>query len=99
MGTPFINLYISAGQGDSGTRSYYQGQMPDQKRGSDNQSNGETRILPHEQDMEIGYEDKPSSLTFEALEQKFLDEIINLAKEQNDAEAVENERHREVSRL
>lgn len=89
------SLSFIEGQGDSGTRSYYQGQMPDQKRGSDNQSNGETRSLPHEQDMEIGYEDKPSSLTFEALEQKFLDEIINLAKEQNDAEAVENERHRE----
>jgi hypothetical protein len=97
MGNPFICLYISAGQGDNGTRSYYQGQMPDQKQGSDNQSKRESRSLPHEQDIKIGYEDNPSSLTFEGLEQKFLDEIMNLVKEQSDAEVVENARHREVS--
>lgn len=86
---------FNEGQGDNGTRSYYQGQMPDQKQGSDNQSKRESRSLRHEQDIKIGYEDNPSSLTFEGLEQKFLDEIMNLVKEQSDAEVVENARHRE----
>ena len=71
--------------------------MPDQKQGSDNQSKRESRSLRHEQDIKIGYADNPSSLTFEGLEQKFLDEIMNLVKEQSDAEVVENARHREVS--
>ncbi|GMY23501.1 hypothetical protein FCV25MIE_18742 [Fagus crenata] len=87
---------FNEGQGDNGTRSYYQGQMPDQKQGSDNQSKRESRSLRHEQDIKIGYEDNPSSLTFEGLEQKFLDEIMNLVKEQSDAEVVENARHREA---
>ncbi|KAM1034079.1 hypothetical protein TB2_036952 [Malus domestica] len=46
--------------------------------------------------MDLVYEDKPSSQTFEDLEKKFLDDIRNLAKEQSDAEDVENARHREL---
>lgn len=49
--------------------------------------------------MKIGYDDLPSTLTFECLEQKFHDEIMNLAKEHSDAEDAENARHREVSLL
>ncbi|KAM3000743.1 hypothetical protein FF2_037114 [Malus domestica] len=45
--------------------------------------------------MDLVYEDKPSSQIFEDLEKKFLDDIRNLAKEQSDAEDVENARHRE----
>lgn len=47
--------------------------------------------------MDIGYEDNPISQTFEGLEQKFYDDILKLAKEQNNAEDAENIRHREVS--
>ncbi|XP_073304717.1 uncharacterized protein [Primulina huaijiensis] len=49
----------------------------------------------HEQDMEIGYEDKPQLVTFEGLERRFKDEIFNLIKEQADAEDAENTRHKE----
>lgn len=46
--------------------------------------------------MDVGYENKPLSQTFEGLEQKFLDDIMKLAKEQSDAEDAENARHKEV---
>ncbi|XP_017984214.1 PREDICTED: uncharacterized protein LOC18586868 [Theobroma cacao] len=45
--------------------------------------------------MEIGYEDNPSPLTFEGLERKFHDEIMQLVKEQSDAEDKEIARHKE----
>lgn len=45
--------------------------------------------------MDIGYEDRPVQQTLEGLEQKFLDDIMKLTKEQNDAEDAENSRHRE----
>jgi phage terminase Nu1 subunit (DNA packaging protein) len=35
-------------------------------------------------------------MSFEGLERKFFDEVMKLAKEQSDAEDVENARHREV---
>ena len=47
--------------------------------------------------MEIGYDDKPTTLTFGGLEQRFLDEIMKLACEQHEAEKAENTRHKEVS--
>ena len=47
--------------------------------------------------MEVGYEQDLLSQTLEGLEKKFLDDIMKLAKEQNDAEDAENIRHREVS--
>lgn len=46
--------------------------------------------------MDVGFEDKPLSQTFEGLEQKFLDDIMKLAKDQSDAEDAENARHKEV---
>lgn len=73
--------------------------MPDQRRSSDNRADTEPRSLSQEQDMEVGYEDNPSPLTFEGLERKFINEIMNLAKEQSHTEDVEYARHREVSRL
>lgn len=89
------SLPFNKGEGGNRARSYYQDQMPEHKRGSGNQANREPRSLPHEQDMKIGYDDCPSTLTFECLEQKFHDEIMNLAKEHSDAEDAENARHRE----
>lgn len=61
-----------------------------------NQSNNDARSQAHEEDMDVGYEGNHLSQTFEGLEQKFLDDIMKLAKEQNDAEDAENARHREV---
>ncbi|KAM1024233.1 hypothetical protein EV1_037120 [Malus domestica] len=60
------------------------------------QSNNDSRSQPLNEEMDLVYEDKPSSQTFEDLEKKFLDDIRNLAKEQSDAEDVENARHREL---
>ncbi|XP_043702400.1 uncharacterized protein LOC122652660 [Telopea speciosissima] len=85
----------SEGQGGDPSRSYYQGERSDPKLGFEKQSNKDPRSQDHEEDMEIGYEDTTLPQTFEGLEQKFLDEIMKLTKEQNDAEDAENARHRE----
>lgn len=47
--------------------------------------------------MEIGYADNTFPMTYEGLDRIFLDDILKLVKEQNDAEDAENARHREVS--
>lgn len=62
-----------------------------------NQSSKDARTQAREEDMNVGYEGNHLSHTFEGLEQKFLDEVLKLAKEQSDAEDSENARHREVS--
>ena len=86
-----------AGQVGSGARSYYHGQPPDPKMGLESQSNKEAgRTQPHDQDMELGFEDNSLPMSFEGLERKFFDEVTKLAKEQGDAEVAENARHREV---
>ncbi|XP_048232083.1 uncharacterized protein LOC8285979 isoform X2 [Ricinus communis] len=77
-------------QENNGTRSYYQGHTPEPKLVSEHQANKH-----HEQDMDIGYEDNSLPLTFEVLEQRFLDEVTKLTTEQSDAEDAENARHRE----
>nr|CAN61671.1 hypothetical protein VITISV_040428 [Vitis vinifera] len=79
--------------------SFYQGQRPDAKLGLEKQSNNDPRSQPHEEDMDIGYEDNPLSHTFEGIEKKFHDDLLKLAKEQTDAEDVENARHREDSNI
>ncbi|XP_021681559.2 uncharacterized protein LOC110665661 isoform X1 [Hevea brasiliensis] len=85
---------FTEGQGRNSARSFYQGQAPGPKLGSENPAkDGSTQ--PYEQDMEIGYEDSTLPPTFEGLEQKFLDEITRLGQEQIDAEDAENTRHRE----
>lgn len=71
--------------------------MPDPKLGLDKQADKDPRAQDHEQDMEIGYEEHAMPQTFESLEQKFLDDIMKLTKEQQEAEDAENARHREVS--
>ncbi|XP_042476182.1 uncharacterized protein LOC122057895 [Macadamia integrifolia] len=85
----------SEGQGGDPSRSYCQGERPDPKLGLEKHANKEPRSQNHEEDMEIGYEDTILPQTFEGLEQKFLDEIMKLSKEQNGAEDAENARHRE----
>ena len=93
-------LFHFAGQVGSGARSYYHGQPPDPKMGLESQSNKEAGgTQPHDQDMELGFEDKSLPMSFEGLERKFFDEVTKLAKEQGDAEVAENARHREVRLL
>ncbi|VVA27489.1 PREDICTED: LOC110665661 isoform [Prunus dulcis] len=84
-----------AGQGGDTSRSYFQGQRPDPKLAMEKQNNNDSRSQSHNEDMDLGYEDKPSSQAFEELEQKFLGDIRKLTKEQNDAEDAENARHKE----
>ncbi|KAJ6717436.1 hypothetical protein OIU79_005588 [Salix purpurea] len=94
-----MNVHICIvfpGQGGNGARSYYHEPPPDPKSGLENQSNKEaSRTQSHEQDMELGFEDNSLPMSFEGLERKFFDEVMKLAKEQSDAEDVENARHRE----
>ncbi|KAK9062688.1 hypothetical protein SSX86_019877 [Deinandra increscens subsp. villosa] len=87
---------FNEGQGADASRSYYQsqGQRSDQRLPPEKQGN-DLRSLSREEDMEIGYEDNATGYTFEALEQRFYDDILKLTKEQNDAEDAENARHRE----
>ncbi|BBH05353.1 hypothetical protein Prudu_016718 [Prunus dulcis] len=84
-----------SGQGGDTSRSYFQGQRPDPKLAMEKQNNNDSRSQSHNEDMDLGYEDKPSSQAFEELEQKFLGDIRKLTKEQNDAEDAENARHKE----
>ncbi|KAM6576601.1 hypothetical protein CsatB_028438 [Cannabis sativa] len=95
MSNSLNSQMFSEGQGGDSARPYFQGQRNDMKMASEKQSNSDTRSQPHNEDMEVGYEDPPSSQTFQGLEQIFLDDIMKLAKEQNDAEDAENNRHRE----
>ncbi|KAH0777255.1 hypothetical protein KY290_008666 [Solanum tuberosum] len=88
------NMYPE-GQGSEASRSYYQGQRSDPRLALENQGVKDPRAQPREEDMAIGYEDKPVQQTLEGLEKKFLDDIMKLTKEQNDAEDAENSRHRE----
>ncbi|KAK2998012.1 hypothetical protein RJ639_026261 [Escallonia herrerae] len=78
------------------SRSYYQGQRSDPRLPLEKQGNIDPRSQSHEGDTEVGYENNLLSEAFEGLEQRFLDDIIKLAKEQTDAEDAENARHREV---
>ncbi|PPD67086.1 hypothetical protein GOBAR_DD36033 [Gossypium barbadense] len=83
-----------SGQGTDGSRTYFQGQRPDPNLSLEKQ-NADLRSRPHDENMEVGYEHNLLPPTLEGLEKKFHDDIMKLAKEQNDAEDAENSRHRE----
>lgn len=83
------------GQGRDAPRSYYQSQRMDPRMPMERQG-GDPRSQSHEEDMDIGYEDNRAPPTLEGLEQRFVDDIMKLSKEQTDAEDAENARHREV---
>lgn len=78
-----------------GGNSNHQRPVLDSKSDFGNHANTEIGLQAHEEDMEIGYEDKPFHLNFEGLEARFQEEILKLIKEQIDAENTENARHRE----
>ncbi|XP_012443675.1 uncharacterized protein LOC105768341 [Gossypium raimondii] len=85
---------FNEGQGTDGSRTYFQGQRPDPNLSLEKQ-NADIRSRPHDENMEVGYEHNLLPPTLEGLEKKFHDDIMKLAKEQNDAEDAENSRHRE----
>ncbi|XP_057808057.1 uncharacterized protein LOC131022562 [Salvia miltiorrhiza] len=86
---------FSEGQGRDAPRSYYQNQRMDPRMPTERQGGGDPRSQSHEEDMDIGYEDTRVTPTLEGLEQRFVDDIMKLSKEQTDAEDAENARHRE----
>lgn len=85
---------MDTGLGSDASRSLIQGQRPDsnEKLGGKN-----PRARVQDDDMELGYEDNVLPETFEGLEQRFIQDIMKLTKEHQDAEDTENARHREVS--
>ncbi|KAK2971314.1 hypothetical protein RJ640_001340 [Escallonia rubra] len=87
-------MRLSAGRGNA-AQTRYQGRTLDAKVELEKQAKNDPRFQSYEEDMEVGYEDKPSVLTFEGLELKFQDEILKLVKEHSDAEDAETSRHRE----
>lgn len=79
-----------AGQGTDASRSAYQAQRPDSKVALEKQMVRDPR-----DNKEAGFEDSNLPQTFEGLEEKFLDDIMKLTKEQQEAEDKENARHRD----
>ncbi|CAI9105803.1 OLC1v1004817C1 [Oldenlandia corymbosa var. corymbosa] len=65
------------------------------RMGQERQGSHDSRSQPRGEEMGIRYEENYMPQSFEGLEQKFLDDIMKLSKEQNDAEDAENARHRE----
>lgn len=65
----------------------------------DMQANKDPRALAYEDQLEARFEDSTLPQTFEGLEPKFLYDIMNLTKEQQEAEDRENARHREVTSI
>lgn len=90
---------MDIGQRNDASRSSYQGQRPDSKLVLEKQGSKDPRDQAQQEDMELGYEDNAPPQTFEGLEQKFIQDIMKLTKEQQDAEDTENARHREVSSI
>lgn len=64
---------------------YYQSQRLDSRLPLEKRGGGDPRSLPHQEDMDTGYEDNNMVQTFEGLEQRFLDDVMKLSKEQTDA--------------
>lgn len=85
---------FNEGHATDGSRTYFQGQRQDPNLSLEKQ-NADPRSRSHDENMEVGYEQNFLSQTLEGIEKKFLDDIMKLAKEQNDAEDAENSRHRE----
>ncbi|CAJ1976594.1 unnamed protein product [Sphenostylis stenocarpa] len=82
-------------EGNNGIESYVPDEMSwDLKFCRMNQAN-EVMDQPHEQNMEIGYEESRPLPTYEGLEQRFIDEIMILTREKSDAEDAEFARHEE----
>ncbi|WCJ40131.1 hypothetical protein M5689_021062 [Euphorbia peplus] len=94
---PIASQMYNEGQGLDASRSHFQGKglAPEQKLVLEKQGINDPRFGHHDEDIQIGFEDKTMLQTFESVEQKFFDNLTNLVKEHNDAEDAENSRHRE----
>ena len=93
----YLLQFYGAVQGNNEIRSCIQDETIDPKFSQLNQATQEMDQT-HEQDMEIGYEDRPPAPpTYEGLEQRFINEITKLAGERSGAEDAEFARHKEVS--
>jgi len=88
---------ISTGP-DAASSPFYQGQMPDPKAQQEKTGVKDVKGSEHEQEMDAGFQDPSLPPTLELLEQRFMDEIMKLTKDQNDAEDDENRRHQEHTR-
>ncbi|CAA7398770.1 unnamed protein product [Spirodela intermedia] len=82
-------------EGNDSSQPVFQGQRSDPKMLTEKQVNADPRSQSHEQEMEAGYDDGSFPQTFEGLERKFLEDIMKLTKEHDNAEDAENARHRE----
>ncbi|CAK8572927.1 unnamed protein product [Lathyrus sativus] len=81
-------------QENNGMQPYIPNESIDAKASQQNQVNQETDEA-REEDMEIGYDEMPSTPTYEGLEQRFIDEIMKLVRERSDKEDAEISRHKE----
>lgn len=91
-----MEMVSVSGQGSEASRSYYQGQRPELRMAVEKQcSYGEHSQPRGGENMRFG--ENPPPHTFEGVEQKFLDDIMKLSDEQNNAEDAEYSRHWEVS--
>ncbi|XP_072975494.1 uncharacterized protein [Typha angustifolia] len=81
-------------QGNDVSRSSYDGQRSEPRFGLEKQAGADLRAQTLHSEV-AGYEDNTLLQTIEGLEQKFLHDILKLSKEQQEAEDVENARHRE----
>ncbi|CAN1247627.1 hypothetical protein LINPERPRIM_LOCUS6412 [Linum perenne] len=86
---------FNEGQVVDASRAYFQGKRPDSQMVLEQQGNIDPRSRSREEDGQSSYEEKSHLQGFEGLEQKFIDDIMKLAKEQSDAEDSEIARHRE----
>lgn len=90
------NISPSKVRGSDGASPYYHGQMPQSIPAEGN------NVLPKESnqkvEVDVSFEDQTLHKSFEAFEQKLVDEVMKLTKEQDDAEDEENTRHRERTR-
>lgn len=92
-----MNWYI--GQGKAGSHNYmYEAQGVDTKHGTEKAGSTESRAEnPNNSALEGGYKDNAAlPQTIDALEQRFLQDLTKLLKEQHDAEDAEVLRHRAV---
>ncbi|XP_010420993.1 PREDICTED: uncharacterized protein LOC104706493 [Camelina sativa] len=87
-------VYNEGQQGVDSSRTYYRGQM-DPKPGMEKQGSVPRAQSQHQENPKTGYDNNRGMQTFEGLEQKFMDDITRLAKDQIEAEDAEIARHRE----
>lgn len=83
------------GQRSEASRSTYHGQRPDSRTSLEKQMGRDSRSQPRQDDKESGFEDINHPPTFEGLEEKFLQDMMKLSREQYEAEDKENSRHKE----